>query len=253
MTTKTWDFTLEGQSHTLTLEHGVFSGKRTIILDGQLLEHIPRNLLDTGSAHEYEVDGHSVVVVIQSKVASFVYDLLVDGVSLDTGARGPQRVGNTTMQGTIALVVFVFLIGVGISWFIKSGYDEHSAIQEWPVVIGEIVGNDWDHHSATEDNPEYYHAVLNIAYKVGDARYSVQFDDDQHYGTRDEALKAFGVGDKQALYVNPSDPRESHLYFEKTDPNGWVGTVLVVMGMFTILPLIILVAVWLQTRNTVPV
>jgi len=115
MTTKTWNFTLEGKPHTLILEHKWLSGKRSVILDGQLLESIPPSLFASGSVHEYEVDGHSLVAVIQEKPASFAYDLLVDGVSLDTGERGPQRVGNTSLQGAIALAVMIFFIGLGIS------------------------------------------------------------------------------------------------------------------------------------------
>jgi len=250
MTTKTWNFTLEGKPHTLILEHKWLSGKRSVILDGQLLESIPPSLFASGSVHEYEVDGHSLVAVIQEKPASFAYDLLVDGVSLDTGERGPQRVGNTSLQGAIALAVMIFFIGLGISIWQKISYDKRLAIQEWPVVTGKITSLGVDYHADTNDDDtddSYYHAILTVNYIVNDKEFMVQLDDDQSYDSEGSAMTAHLVGESQDLYVNPVAPQEAELFYEKLEPNGWIGTVLLIMGMFTILPLIIVVAVWFQT------
>jgi hypothetical protein len=256
MTTKTWNFTLDGQPHTLTLKHGVLSGKRAIVLDDQLLEQIPGKLFASGSRHEYYVGSHSLVVVIQETAAWFAYDLLVDGVSLTSGAPGPQRVKNPARRGALMLSVIIVCIGCVISWIMKSGYDRQLVFQEWPVVMGTVTGLDTSYHHESNDNGadrEYYYPILDVDYVVDDSRHTVRLEDNNRaYDTSSQALAAHSVGENQRLYVNPAQPPEAELYFEKLSPTGWIGTSLGIMGMFSGMAVIILVAVWLQTRERAP-
>ena len=87
MAKKSWTFELEDGEHTVTLEHGFFSGKRVIHVNGELLEE-SQQMLDLGSAHAFELSGHDCVVDIRTNLLSFGYDLVIDGRSLETGEEG---------------------------------------------------------------------------------------------------------------------------------------------------------------------
>src|SRR5438445_652943 len=56
MATKSWVLDLDDGSHTVELDHGPFSGKRTIRVDGRVV-HESTNFLDFGSKHSFEVGG----------------------------------------------------------------------------------------------------------------------------------------------------------------------------------------------------
>lgn len=81
MTTKTWNFDLDGFKHTVVLEHGYFSGKRKIRVDGTLVEE-SKKLFDMGSDHVFTVAGHSCSIHIRTNWVTFFYDLAIDGISV---------------------------------------------------------------------------------------------------------------------------------------------------------------------------
>ncbi|MEM5775093.1 MAG: hypothetical protein AAGU05_08855, partial [Anaerolineaceae bacterium] len=67
MTLKTWILDLDGIEHTVELEHKYGSGKRSIMVDGQVVFQSSRlidTLCDIGSTHPIEIAGHSVLVII---------------------------------------------------------------------------------------------------------------------------------------------------------------------------------------------
>ena len=77
MAKKVWTFKLEDGNHVVELEHGYWSGKRDIIVDGVPLESSSK-IWDTGSVHHFKVSGVPCVLRIKGGVISFKYDLYVD-------------------------------------------------------------------------------------------------------------------------------------------------------------------------------
>ncbi len=77
MANKSWTVQLNGRSHTVDLQHGTMSGERTIRLDGTVV-HRSRQLVDTGSDHAFEIDGHPAVVRISTNGVTFNYELGID-------------------------------------------------------------------------------------------------------------------------------------------------------------------------------
>ncbi|MFL5734373.1 MAG: hypothetical protein ACJ78Q_14395 [Chloroflexia bacterium] len=94
MAKKSWQVVIEDQVHTVTAEHGYFSGRIKIYVDGHLVlkrfkQHTPWNL---GSEHHISLDGHDVAFYIKSPDGfKYVYDLLIDGRSLSTGEQVPAQ------------------------------------------------------------------------------------------------------------------------------------------------------------------
>ena len=78
MAKKVWVFRLEDGNHTVELEHGHWSGKRKIIVDGVPLES-SRKIIDRGSVHHFQVSGSPCVLHIESGGFTFRYNLYVDG------------------------------------------------------------------------------------------------------------------------------------------------------------------------------
>jgi hypothetical protein len=85
MTQRIWTFQLEdGSSHTVQLEHGYFSGKREIYLDNEFILE-DKKMIDTGSAHSFQINGHICTVHIRTTGFSFKYDCTIDNRSVETG------------------------------------------------------------------------------------------------------------------------------------------------------------------------
>ncbi len=81
MAKKVWAFKLEDGNHVVELEHGYFSGKRDITIDGIPLESSSKLmdiLWDTGSVHNFDVSGVPCVLQIKGKVITFNYNLYVN-------------------------------------------------------------------------------------------------------------------------------------------------------------------------------
>jgi hypothetical protein len=78
----TWNVQLEDGPHTVELNHGYFSGKRVIQLDGVLVERTHKLwhlLLDVGSSHAFQINDHRFVIDIQINGMTPYYHLAVDG------------------------------------------------------------------------------------------------------------------------------------------------------------------------------
>ena len=90
MTQKIWQFELEDGKHKVELDHGFYSGKRNIRVDGNpilnsfKLRHL---VFDTGGMYEFNINSHPCAVIIRLNdgMTSFSYDLAVDGLSITTG------------------------------------------------------------------------------------------------------------------------------------------------------------------------
>ncbi|MBN2138392.1 MAG: hypothetical protein JW720_11350 [Sedimentisphaerales bacterium] len=77
---KTWTLDVNGRQHIVELQHGLIFGKRAITLDGSEIElEKSGNLIDTGSEHRFDVDGHACILKIRSSGLTFDYELFLDG------------------------------------------------------------------------------------------------------------------------------------------------------------------------------
>jgi hypothetical protein len=82
MAQKTWIFKLDDGNHIVELEHGYFSGKRDIRIDGNPME-IPSKFFDTGSVHKFEISGIPCVLQIKGSLFGFKYSFSVNGKVID--------------------------------------------------------------------------------------------------------------------------------------------------------------------------
>jgi hypothetical protein len=88
MAEKRWEFKLDEIKQVVELEHGYFSGKRSIRIDGRLLPMPPaenQQVVDYGSKRSFEIGSHTCAVIIAPHGLKFEYDLEVDGSSIVTG------------------------------------------------------------------------------------------------------------------------------------------------------------------------
>jgi FAIM1 (Fas apoptotic inhibitory molecule) protein len=81
MTTKRWDFRDEDlRRYTVELEHGFWSGKRVITVNGREVVREKKMFgFDPGSEHGFEIDGHAALLRIRSQGVGYAYELYVDG------------------------------------------------------------------------------------------------------------------------------------------------------------------------------
>ena len=68
-----------GPSGVVEMEHGFISGKRTLKVDGSIIERSSK-LLDTGSEHRFTIGSQDCVLRIRSNMGLwFDYELYVSG------------------------------------------------------------------------------------------------------------------------------------------------------------------------------
>ena len=79
MAHKRWVLKSDEGVHTVELEHGYFSGKRIIRVDGRIIDQSEK-WFDTGSIHPFQIGNHYCEVLIQVRLGIyFRYGLIVDG------------------------------------------------------------------------------------------------------------------------------------------------------------------------------
>ncbi|MGY5732396.1 hypothetical protein [Vibrio chemaguriensis] len=73
-----WDFAIS-EPHVVSVEHGFFSGKAVIRLDGEVIFKRKSKFFDTGHEHRFTVDEKKCIVRIIARTFHFTYELWVDG------------------------------------------------------------------------------------------------------------------------------------------------------------------------------
>ena len=81
MATKTWHVDLIDGRHTIELDHGTFSDKRVVRVDGAIVAE-ERRMLDLGSAHSFWVGERLLTIRIRSNGLRFSYELQINGESI---------------------------------------------------------------------------------------------------------------------------------------------------------------------------
>jgi hypothetical protein len=85
MTKKIWTVQLAEGEHTIQLEHGVLSNKRTITINGQITEQGKLSLFDFGGDYPFKIGEHSAMLHLRFGWVRYQYDLSIDGVSVTSG------------------------------------------------------------------------------------------------------------------------------------------------------------------------
>ncbi|MCK4829211.1 hypothetical protein KA005_76515, partial [bacterium] len=122
MANKTWTVNLDSVNHTIELEHGTWSGKRVIKLDGQIIEE-SQKLVDSGTDHFFKIGEHVCAIHIRSGGIKFKFDLSIDGISAETGKATkmldgtPASLYTSETAGPLERVKFEKQLKSGANWF----------------------------------------------------------------------------------------------------------------------------------------
>ena len=65
--------------HTVRIEHGFWSGRAAIYLDGEELFRRGIELWDTGFEHRFKIDGVPCILRVINRPFHFTYELWADG------------------------------------------------------------------------------------------------------------------------------------------------------------------------------
>ena len=84
MAHRTWTFRLEDGDHMVHLDHNLWTGKRTVLVDGRVLVDESK-MLNLVSDYPFNMDGHQGVVKLRSNGLTYDYDVAIDGKSVTTG------------------------------------------------------------------------------------------------------------------------------------------------------------------------
>ena len=117
---KAWEFRLDDGKHTVALEHGYFSGRRSIAVDGRLIISTGRNIVDSGSEHHFKVFGVPCVLRITSGFR-FKYELYVDSKPVNGENARQMRNGLGVLHIYVKallysyILLFCFVLPLGVS------------------------------------------------------------------------------------------------------------------------------------------
>ena len=91
MASRTWHATLNGRTHTLSVEQNSWRGTRALIIDG-VRQDFKRLRIDMGSSHPFVLHGHEAVVRVRYHGFNCSYDVELAGRSLTTGEPATEPV-----------------------------------------------------------------------------------------------------------------------------------------------------------------
>lgn len=80
-----WTVQLEDGQHAIELEHGPFSARQTVSIDGQVAEHGQISFIDFGGDYPFKIGQHAAQLHARFGWVRYHYDVSIDGVSLETG------------------------------------------------------------------------------------------------------------------------------------------------------------------------
>ncbi len=75
---KTWSVSCPG-NHTVSLDHGFWSGRAAIIIDGQEVYRRGFTVFDTGFEHRFRIDDMPCLIRVLNRPFAFTHELWVDG------------------------------------------------------------------------------------------------------------------------------------------------------------------------------
>jgi len=147
MTKMIWTVDVEDGKHIVELEHGSFSGKRKILVDGKDIQ-LPKSqtykLFDYGSKHNFHLSGHECAIKITTENGlSYFYELLVDGKLVDgiTFSGSAQDVNDDIKNKRVAFSIMFAIVGITSIWYnwhlanTKGLYSELLAFISPPLIV----------------------------------------------------------------------------------------------------------------------
>ena len=128
MAHRRWEFDLDGGRHVVEFEHGYFTGKRKITVDGNATTERGRPFMDHSGQYPIRLEGHGAAIWISTNGFTYSYDLVVDGRSITTGRTAPRQPrpplgGPLQMQ---LLGVLAGIVAVPLTFFAwNQGFNEY--------------------------------------------------------------------------------------------------------------------------------
>jgi len=86
MAKKRWIVNLDNKEYKIQLNHGYFSGRKTIKVNDEII-YQGKQIFDQGGNYPFKIGSHKLFIEITINGRTFDYDLIVDGISLATGER----------------------------------------------------------------------------------------------------------------------------------------------------------------------
>ncbi len=114
MPKKSWVVQLEDGPHTIEMEHNIFSNKRVIRVDGQVVERGKFSAFDFGGDYPFFIGERQAVLHMRMNGVQYKYDISIDGRSVQTG----QPV--VKLQA-MPKWVWIFIVACGISPVVTLG------------------------------------------------------------------------------------------------------------------------------------
>eukprot|EP01050_Picozoa_sp_SAG11_P022127 SAG11_NODE_4103_length_2063_cov_2.553971_1_plen_169_part_00 len=81
-----WALELDGEVHMVEAEHGDYSGRKQIMLDGNVIHDSGAVVIDRGLEHTFYINAHTILIKIVSNTFTFEYYCHVDGTPIDAVA-----------------------------------------------------------------------------------------------------------------------------------------------------------------------
>jgi len=123
-----WEFDLEDRRHVIEFEHGYFTGKRKISVDGTTTTERGRQFMDHSGQYPIRLEGHGAAIWISTNGFTYSYDLVVDGRSITSGKTAPRQprppLGGPLQMQLLGILAALLAVPLAlIAW--NQGFNEY--------------------------------------------------------------------------------------------------------------------------------
>lgn len=110
-----WTARIDGVDHKLELEHGIWSGRRRLVIDGWDV-HDTTRLFDLGGDIHFAVAGHQGLLRIAPRSLGYVYGVALDGMWVNGGGLVTELPRFVRFASYAIIAHALFLLAVAAVW-----------------------------------------------------------------------------------------------------------------------------------------
>jgi hypothetical protein len=110
-----WSARIDGVDHKIELDHGIWSGRRRLVVDGWEV-HDTTRLFDLGGDVKFAIAGHQGLLRIAPRSLGYVYAIALDGLWVNGGGLVTHLPSFVRFGAYAILAHALFLLAVAAVW-----------------------------------------------------------------------------------------------------------------------------------------
>ena len=115
MPRRTWTARIDGVDHRIELDHGIWSGRRRVVVDGWQV-HETNQLFDLGGDVTFAISGHQGMLRIVPRSLGYLYAIALDGLWVNGGGLVTHLPSFVRLASYAIIAHGLFLLALAAIW-----------------------------------------------------------------------------------------------------------------------------------------